>query len=284
MILLLSTSDTDLLSARASEGPVRYRLGNPARLAAEELPALLEGTELVVVRLLGGRRAWQEGLDALLMRPPPGDRADRRTGPRRPADGAVHRPGRHRRRGARLPGPRRRGQPRRARRLPLRHRAAHRPRLRAARLRPGLGPAGAHRPHHRGPDRRGALLPRPPHERQHRLRGDPLPRDRGPGRPGPRLLLRLAARRRAGAAGRPRRGGRPRHHRARRRMAPARPTPRPHGRRGGLGRGRARRPGPADPPGALPDLVARPLGGERRRPVPAGHGHPDRRARVRRPS
>ncbi|MFE2104482.1 cobaltochelatase subunit CobN [Kitasatospora sp. NPDC059463] len=71
MILLLSTSDTDLLSARASEGPVRYRLGNPARLAPAELPALLEGTDLVVVRLLGGRRAWQEGLDALLAGPRP---------------------------------------------------------------------------------------------------------------------------------------------------------------------------------------------------------------------
>ncbi|WP_338932557.1 cobaltochelatase subunit CobN [Streptomyces netropsis] len=69
MILLLSTSDTDLLSARAAaahEGPVPYRLANPARLALEELPALLEGTDLVVVRLLGGIRAWQEGLDLLL--------------------------------------------------------------------------------------------------------------------------------------------------------------------------------------------------------------------------
>ncbi|MGE7435465.1 cobaltochelatase subunit CobN [Kitasatospora sp. NPDC001175] len=71
MILLLSTSDTDLLSARACAGPVRYRLGNPARLTAEDLPALLEGTDLVVVRLLGGRRAWQEGLDALLAGPRP---------------------------------------------------------------------------------------------------------------------------------------------------------------------------------------------------------------------
>lgn len=66
MILLLSTSDTDLLSARAAGGPVPYRLANPARLALEELPALLEGTDLVVVRLLGGVRAWQEGLDLLL--------------------------------------------------------------------------------------------------------------------------------------------------------------------------------------------------------------------------
>ncbi len=71
MILLLSTSDTDLLSARAAGGPVPYRWANPARLAAEDLPALLEGTDLVVVRLLGGRRAWEEGLAALLAGPRP---------------------------------------------------------------------------------------------------------------------------------------------------------------------------------------------------------------------
>ncbi|MED7949473.1 cobaltochelatase subunit CobN [Streptomyces sp. BE303] len=71
MILLLSTSDTDLLSARSAEGPVRYRLGNPARLTPADLPALVDGTDLVVVRLLGGRRAWQEGLDALLAGPRP---------------------------------------------------------------------------------------------------------------------------------------------------------------------------------------------------------------------
>ncbi|GAA2214031.1 cobaltochelatase subunit CobN [Nonomuraea monospora] len=68
-VLLLSTSDTDLLSARASSVP--YRLGNPARLVPGDLPALLEGVELVVVRLLGGRRAWAEGLDALLAGPLP---------------------------------------------------------------------------------------------------------------------------------------------------------------------------------------------------------------------
>ncbi|GAU66549.1 putative cobalamin biosynthesis protein [Streptomyces sp. NBRC 110611] len=65
-VLLLSTSDTDLLSARAATGPVPYRLANPARLDVGELPALLDGTDLVVVRLLGGIRAWQEGLDVLL--------------------------------------------------------------------------------------------------------------------------------------------------------------------------------------------------------------------------
>ncbi|MEU1626401.1 cobaltochelatase subunit CobN [Streptomyces sp. NPDC020096] len=71
MILLLSTSDTDLLSARAAGGPVPYRWANPARLSLDELPALLDGTDLVVVRLLGGIRAWQDGLDLLLSGPRP---------------------------------------------------------------------------------------------------------------------------------------------------------------------------------------------------------------------
>ncbi|MDP4503758.1 cobaltochelatase subunit CobN [Nonomuraea turcica] len=66
-VLLLSTSDTDLLSAKASGAG--YRLGNPARLTAGDLP--LEGVDLVVVRLLGGRRAWEEGLDALVSGPRP---------------------------------------------------------------------------------------------------------------------------------------------------------------------------------------------------------------------
>ncbi|MEV7424740.1 cobaltochelatase subunit CobN [Streptomyces sp. NPDC091212] len=71
MLLLLSTSDTDLLSARAAGGPVPYRYANPARLALDELPALLEGVDLVVVRLLGGLRAWQDGIDQLLAGPRP---------------------------------------------------------------------------------------------------------------------------------------------------------------------------------------------------------------------
>ena len=65
-ILLLSHSDTDLLSARAAGGPVEYRFANPSRLAADELPGLLDEAGLVVVRLLGGVRAWQEGLDTIL--------------------------------------------------------------------------------------------------------------------------------------------------------------------------------------------------------------------------
>jgi cobaltochelatase CobN len=69
VILLLSTSDTDLLSARASGAG--YRLANPARLGLDDLAPLLDGADLVVVRLLGGRRAWEEGLDALLAGPRP---------------------------------------------------------------------------------------------------------------------------------------------------------------------------------------------------------------------
>jgi len=64
VILLLSTSDTDLLSARASGAD--YRLGNPARIEPEELPGLLDGIDLVLVRILGGYRSWEAGIDALL--------------------------------------------------------------------------------------------------------------------------------------------------------------------------------------------------------------------------
>ncbi|GAA1087369.1 cobaltochelatase subunit CobN [Tsukamurella strandjordii] len=64
MILLLSTSDTDLLSAKASGAP--YRWANPARISVDlDLPALLDGADIVVVRILGGRRYWEAGLDAL---------------------------------------------------------------------------------------------------------------------------------------------------------------------------------------------------------------------------
>jgi cobaltochelatase CobN len=64
VIVLLSTSDTDLLSARASGAD--YRLGNPSRLAIGDLPSLLDGATAVIVRILGGRRAWEDGLDAVL--------------------------------------------------------------------------------------------------------------------------------------------------------------------------------------------------------------------------
>ncbi|WP_424860786.1 cobaltochelatase subunit CobN [Streptomyces sp. MMS24-I29] len=63
-VLLLSTADTDLLAARASGAP--YRIGNPTRVDVhEELPALIEGASVAVVRLLGGKRAWEDGLAVL---------------------------------------------------------------------------------------------------------------------------------------------------------------------------------------------------------------------------
>jgi cobaltochelatase CobN len=63
-VLLLSTSDTDLISARSSGK--NYRWANPSRLTDEELPDLLADVEIVVVRILGGYRAWESGIDAVL--------------------------------------------------------------------------------------------------------------------------------------------------------------------------------------------------------------------------
>jgi cobaltochelatase CobN len=63
-VLLLSTSDTDLITARASGAA--YRWANPARLLPDELDSLLAGAEIVVVRVLGGYRAWPDGIDTLL--------------------------------------------------------------------------------------------------------------------------------------------------------------------------------------------------------------------------
>ncbi|MBA3745253.1 cobaltochelatase subunit CobN [Sporichthya sp.] len=61
--LLLSTSDTDLLSARGSGAD--YRLANPTKHDLADVLAMVEGTDLVLVRMLGGYRDWQDGFDAL---------------------------------------------------------------------------------------------------------------------------------------------------------------------------------------------------------------------------
>ncbi|WP_199506502.1 cobaltochelatase subunit CobN [Geodermatophilus sp. TF02-6] len=66
---LLSTSDTDLLSARASGAD--WRLGNPARLDAAGTAALVEDSALVVVRILGVRRQYEQLLAPLLAGPAP---------------------------------------------------------------------------------------------------------------------------------------------------------------------------------------------------------------------
>ncbi len=53
-IALLSTSDTDLLSARTSGAD--YLLANPSKAAHTEMAAALEACDLIVVRLLGSPR------------------------------------------------------------------------------------------------------------------------------------------------------------------------------------------------------------------------------------
>lgn len=63
-LLLLSTADTDLLAA--SQAQAGWKVANPARVDLADVPSLLDGVEVVVVRLLGGRRAWEEGLDAVI--------------------------------------------------------------------------------------------------------------------------------------------------------------------------------------------------------------------------
>ena len=63
-ILLVSTSDTDLITARASGA--NYRWANPARLLPGELGELMDGADIAVVRILGGYRAWQDGIDSVL--------------------------------------------------------------------------------------------------------------------------------------------------------------------------------------------------------------------------
>ncbi|HEX6523883.1 MAG TPA: cobaltochelatase subunit CobN [Streptosporangiaceae bacterium] len=71
-ILLLSTADTDLLAASRAG----YLTGNPARLGLArpdepgqldgQLDGLLATADIVVLRLLGGRQAWPEGVAAVL--------------------------------------------------------------------------------------------------------------------------------------------------------------------------------------------------------------------------
>ncbi|NLU61566.1 cobaltochelatase subunit CobN [Rhodococcus sp. HNM0563] len=66
-LALLSTSDTDLLSARSSGAD--WAVGNPSRLdVTTDLSGLLEGAGLVIVRILGSARSWQDGLDAVRAR------------------------------------------------------------------------------------------------------------------------------------------------------------------------------------------------------------------------
>jgi cobaltochelatase CobN len=62
-VALLSTSDTDLLSARASG--MRYAWSNPSRASDAELRAATDGARVVVVRLLGSPHDLWPGLSAV---------------------------------------------------------------------------------------------------------------------------------------------------------------------------------------------------------------------------
>ena len=62
-ILLVSTADTELLAAAASGAG--YLTANPARTPAADVAGLAARADLVVLRLLGGRKAWPEGVSAL---------------------------------------------------------------------------------------------------------------------------------------------------------------------------------------------------------------------------
>ncbi|WP_328857950.1 cobaltochelatase subunit CobN [Williamsia herbipolensis] len=65
MILLLSTSDTDLSSARSSGG--EYTWANCNRISVtDDLPAMLDAADLVIVRILGGRQMWESGVATVL--------------------------------------------------------------------------------------------------------------------------------------------------------------------------------------------------------------------------
>ena len=70
MILFLSTADTEILALRAAiemlpDGFPAVQAGSPA--AMETAPSI-NGVEAVVVRLLGGRRAWEAPFDELARR------------------------------------------------------------------------------------------------------------------------------------------------------------------------------------------------------------------------
>lgn len=74
-IVFLTTADTEILAAaRAAsslpEGFPEVRCANPSRMEdpAPEIEGLLFGARAVVVRLLGGRRAWPQGFELLRAR------------------------------------------------------------------------------------------------------------------------------------------------------------------------------------------------------------------------
>jgi len=73
VLRVLSHADTDLLAVTRAlselpDGFPEVRVANPAALDAGTLDPILDGARVVVVRLLGGRRAWEDGVEALRAR------------------------------------------------------------------------------------------------------------------------------------------------------------------------------------------------------------------------
>src|SRR5262249_57581542 len=72
MIVFVTTADTEILALsrvarNLPEGFPALKAVNPTRLPSDLGPAeLATGAVMVLVRLLGGRRAWEEGFDALV--------------------------------------------------------------------------------------------------------------------------------------------------------------------------------------------------------------------------
>ena len=218
-----------------------------------------DGACCVVVRLLGGRRSWPDGLDAVLASGLPTVVLGGEAAPGRRADGAVHGARRGGRRGPRLPARRRPGQPRPAgpRSCPTRSCSpgtGSTPPQRAARPRRARPPGGAAGPADGG----HRVLPRARGRREHRLRGRAGRRGRGRGANALPVFcgslraagqevydLLAAAWTRCSSPCSPRAAPVRRRRRDRRR------------RRRGLGRRRARRAGRPGGPGAVPDLDPR---------------------------
>ena len=287
VLRLLTTADTEILAAAHAVQELgddfpEVRAANPSTL--EDIAGFTRGAHVVVVRLLGGRRAWPEGvatLRALCERDgialillggeaePDAELAELSLAPA----GAVAQAFEYLRHGgvdntrellrfladtfgltghgfeAPQDAPRRRLLPS-ARRLAI----------------PRREPDGR-------PRRRRRLLPLALRHRQHRVRRRARERDRARRRPADLPVDVLAARRRARPAAARRQDRRAGHHRARlRRLARGRRVA-----RGGAGG--ARRPGH---PGAVRDDVKAALGRVRLRPDPARRRDAGRDPRVRR--
>ena len=279
VILLLSTSDTDLLSARASGAA--WRPANPNRVT--DLPALLDRADVVVVRVLGGRRYWEEGIDTVLA-----------SGKPVVALGGEQAPDAEMMELSTVPA----GVAAQAHTYLAQGGPENLAQLHAFLSDTVLLTGEGFAPPVELPS--WGILDRDPvrtdgptiavlYYRAQQLAGNTAyvealcTADRGGRRPGPSRVLRVAAAGRARAPADAACGGRHGRHRARRRRDEA--GERVGGRRRrGLGRRGAGRAGRPDPAGALPHHQPRHVGGQRRRPLAARRRDPGRRPRVRRPA